>query len=103
MPLSVMGFAVYSPAGRMTDFFGSRAACPRPGPYRNWRTADMEIQEQWVGEMSSEEARKFFALANPAIYDPEACRTSEQQRFRDRVIASGYDLLADVPQRWPAE
>jgi len=98
-----MGWAVYSPAGRMTDFFGSRAQCPRPGPYRDWRASDMEIQEQWVGEMSGDEERRFFALADPTLYDPDACRESEQQRYRDRIIGSGYDLLADVPQRWPAE
>ena len=88
---------------RMTDFFPRREACPRPHKWGEWRGVDFDVREKLMGEFGDGEAAKLWSLADREIYDPDECRVSRQQAYRDWVNGSGYHLLADIPQEWPAE
>lgn len=100
---ALWGYALYCPAGRLTDWFRRPSDCPSARTYRRWRSVEIECLRQYIGAIDDTDAARLFRLANRTIYDLDACRSSRQAQYRDPLLAASLDDLADVPQVWPAD
>lgn len=101
----IFGFALYSPSGRISDFFRSVDLAPRPRRWGNYRAADTEVNRVYVGDMTEAAQRQFFELGAPGARGEDyAQHLGAQARFRNRWLSDHIlDMLADVPSIDPAD
>ncbi len=100
---AVWAWALYTPEGRLSDWYRTEEQCPSPRKWLSYRASDLGRQRKYVGDMTDAEARRFFDAADPALgYDE--CKRSAQARFRNRILAPRIlDMMADMPHVGPAE
>lgn len=96
------GWALYTPHGRISDWFPDAASCPQPRKWRDYRASDLEVVRAYVGYIPIAPWRFWDMAARDLGY--EACRSSKQAAYRDQALRESVDvMLADVPSESPAD
>lgn len=105
MTTSTWGFALYTPHGRVSDWFRRADQAPQPQRYRNYPARDQQLLQAYIGDFPEHLAREIFRAATPGVLGYErAARTGPQARMRNAYLVKHIDLhVADVPHRTPAE
>jgi hypothetical protein len=100
---AVWAHALYTPYGRISDFFGAGRA---PGPRRwgDYKSTELEVLHVYVGDMTHAAEREFRLLATPTLGYEHAQHTGPQARFRNQwLLEHMLEMMADVPSRAPAD
>lgn len=101
---SVWAYALYTPYGRVSDWFPSPSSAPQPYAFSQYRTREMELSRRYIGDFSESNRRRIFHLADENVRGYDQCRRSPQARLRDRLLLLHLDeMLADAPSIGPAD
>src|SRR3990167_3748458 len=100
----ICAYALYTPAGRIRDWFDSPSTAPMPHPWHDYQTRYVWLERGYVGPMSASEEQQFFASAERSVRGYAACRPSAQALLRQEIVGDRLlDDLSDIAQVPPAD